>query len=715
MIDLDTPIEKLKFVGARKAKPLKNIGIHTIRHLLWHFPTRYDDYTEVKPIGELKVGDEASIEGEIESVKTIRIWGKRKLTITTAIISDGTGTIRAVWFQPYIERAIPKGTRVGIAGKVRLDKKGPVISSPAYEKISDAGPTHTARLVPKYPETTGITSRYFRFLIKPLLAELNGITDSLPSAITKKYGFGDINQSLKNIHFPAKLEDAKKAQDRMAFEELLLFQLKALQSRRALSQFKAPSIKFDQNIVKKFVDSLPFILTGDQKIASFEILKDLEKTHPMNRLLDGDVGSGKTVVALIAAFETAKAGYQVAFMAPTEILAQQHYKTIKSLLVDTGVQIDLLTSSTKPKIKKEIISSIKNDFSQIVVGTHALIQKEVTFQNLALVVVDEQHRFGIEQRRALLMEHGTKNMEPHSRASSDSARNGASKKMTPHLLSMTATPIPRTLALTIYGDLDVSLLKEKPKDRRTIITKVVPPLEKKGAYKFIDDEITKGHQAFIICPRIEISDPTKPVKGKLNILWQDVKAVTDEYEKISKNVFPHRKAAMLHGKMKPKEKEEIMTAFKDGLYDIIISTSVVEVGVDVPNATVMAIENAERFGLAQLHQFRGRVGRAEHQSHCLLMCGTEAQMENERLLALVTSDDGFSLAQKDLEIRGPGQFFGTQQSGMADFAMASLANIDLIKKARAEAMLLLKTDPSLNKYPELKKRLTEFQKMRHFE
>ena len=529
------------------------------------------------------------------------------------------------------------------------------------------------------------------------------LNDSTPETILKKYDFPCLTDAVKNIHFPDSERNAQKAKERLAFDDLMLFQIKALLERRKLNQLKSVPISFNEELVKNFISGLPFELTKDQKIALYEILKDLEKKYPMNRLMEGDVGSGKTVVALIAAYQIARAGYQTVFLAPTEVLAGQHFNTIKSITNDENIKIGLLTASmsklnSEDMSKKTLKEKISSAEINIIIGTHAVLQKDVLFGKLALLVIDEQHRFGINQRATLV-----KNTE-----------------LVPHLLSMTATPIPRTLALTIYGDLDISIIKEKPKNRQKIITKVSPPSQKKEVYQFIRDEIKNGRQVFVVCPRIEISDPKKEIKtggvqSKMNILWADVKAVEEEHKKLSQEIFPDLRVAMLHGKLKPKEKNQIMQEFKDGWHDILVSTSVIEVGVDIPNATVMAIESAERFGLAQLHQFRGRVGRSEHQSYCLLFSSSGDKSTNQRLKALVNCDDGFELAEKDMAIRGPGEFMGTKQSGLPDLAMASLANVDLIKKARAEARLLLKEDPSLSHYPLLRQRLDDFQKFTHFE
>ncbi|MBI4158236.1 MAG: ATP-dependent DNA helicase RecG [Candidatus Yanofskybacteria bacterium] len=725
MTDLSLPIEKLKNVGVRNAPRLHRLGVKTLKDLLWHFPTRYEDYSKTVPISDIAPDQKVNIQGEIVKIDTKRIF-PRRLFVTNAIVKDLTGALKAVWFnQPFIENQLPEGSFVSLAGKVKTGKSGAYLSSPTYERLLPTAnyqlPTtdlkHTHGLIPVYPETEGVTSKYLRFLIKPLLSDLR-IEDPTPETILKKYNFPSFTDAIKNIHFPQSEDKAKIAKERLAFDDLMLFQIKALLERRKMNQLKSVSILFNEELVKTFIATLPFELTKDQKMAAWEILKDLEKKYPMNRLLEGDVGSGKTVVALIAALEVVKSGYQAVIMAPTEVLAKQHYATINSLLGNFKFQIPnskqiknskfqiktgLLTSSTAildgKEVKKAMIKNkLSKEESMLLIGTHAVIQKDVSLPRLALVILDEQHRFGVQQRAALVK----------------------NKDYVPHLLSMTATPIPRTLALTIYGDLDISIIKEKPKNRQKIITKVVSSPRRKDAYEFVRTEIKNGKQVFVVCPRIEISDPKKEIKttskqSKMNILWADVKAVEEEHKKLSQEIFPDLRIAMLHGKMKPKEKNQIMQEFKDGWHDILVSTSVIEVGVDIPNATVMAIESAERFGLAQLHQFRGRVGRSEHQSYCLLFSSSGDKSTNQRLKALINCDDGFELAEKDMAIRGPGEFMGTKQSGMPDLAMASLANVDLIKKARLEARLLLKEDPSLSRYPLLKERLNEFQKMTHFE
>ncbi len=710
MIDLFLPIEKLRNVGPRNIPRLRNLGIKTVKDLLRHFPVRYDDYTRMVPISEIEPGQKVNIQGEVVRMTSRRIF-PRRMSITNAIVQDSTGAVKVVWFnQSYIEDTLPEGTLVSLAGKVNLDKHGLYLSGPTYERILTTDNqqqktlSHTSGLVPVYPETEGVTSKYLRFLVGPILKDIK-TDDPLPDTLLSKYNFPELSEAYKTIHYPADIAQANIAKERFAFEDLLLFQLKALLERRKINQLKSVPVKFQQELVRKFIASLPFELTKDQKVAAWEILKDLEKSYPMNRLMEGDVGSGKTVVALIAAFQIAKAGLQTVFLVPTEVLANQHFKTMISLIGDSGVKIALLTASasklnsdviSKPALKEKILKGE----ADIIIGTHAVIQKNVSFKNLAMVVIDEQHRFGIQQRATLI--------------------KSSNSEMVPHLLSMTATPIPRTLALTIYGDLDISIIKEKPKNRQRIITKIVPPSKINDAYGFVRDEVANGRQVFVVCPRIEAADPkaeikTGSVQSKMNILWQDVKAVEEEYKKLSEKVFPDLKIAMLHGKMKPKEKEAIMDNFKDGKTAILVSTSVIEVGVDIPNASIMVIESAERFGLAQLHQFRGRVGRGEHQSYCMLLSSTGDKTINKRLKALEECDDGFELAEKDMAIRGPGEFFGVKQSGLPDLGMASLANVDLIKKARLEARLLLKEDPNMKNYPLLKERLESFQKLTHFE
>lgn len=747
-INLFEPIENLPKINSKIIGKLKKFNIIQIKDLLYHFPARYEDFSKITKIKDLKLNKIATIQGKILNIQNTRTF-KKRMILTKALIEDDTSNIIAIWFnQPFLLRNIKKGDIVNLAGKITLGKNGVYISNPNYEIIAKSSTLskfednenedefknfqetkyephfketiHTGRLIPIYPETKGLTSRWLRFLIKPLLNYTNQLPDILPLLVRKNKHLPNLSWALKNIHFPSNEKDAKLAKTRLAFEELFLLQLLTLKTKKNLQKEKANSIKLDIDLIKSFLNSLPFKLTNAQKKALWQILQDLSKPVPMNRLLEGDVGSGKTIIALTTAFLVAKNGLQIAFMAPTEILANQHFKTFSEFLKNYDLKIGILTSGiskifdgkkSKDIKKNQLIEKIKNGEIQIIIGTHSLITDDkknktkqtsnltsrqtskIKFKNLALVVIDEQHRFGVRQRAKLL------NMEVK----------------TPHLLSMTATPIPRTLSLTIYGDLDISIIDELPKGRKKIITKIVPPNKRNLAYKFIEEEILNGKQVFVICPRIEPSKNQKNKKlNQQKILWQEVKAAKEEFEKLKK-IFPNFKIAMLHGKLKSSEKEKIMNEFLKNEINILVSTSVVEVGIDIKNATVMMIEGADRFGLAQLHQLRGRIGRSKYQSYCLLFTNSNSSKTNQRLNALLTSENGFELAQKDLEIRGPGDFWGLQQWGLPDLTMASLADLPLIEKAREEAEKILKKDPELKLYPQLKEKLDSYKKEIHFE
>ncbi len=694
---LSTPVEKIPRVGAQYTKKLKRLGIENVRDLLFHFPHRYEDFSDLVPIAQVKIGEKVCIQGEIKNIENTRTW-RRRMTVTTALVEDKSGAVKVIWFnQPYLEDTLKPGTTVCLAGKVAAGKKsypGVYLSSPTYEKISKKESqdfTHTGRIIPIYPETEGLSSRWLRYIIKPLLASFADVLpDPLPDRVVKENNLITLKESLWQIHFPDSLKKAERSRERFSFQELFLVQLYVLKERMKLKKQKAVAVPIHLETVKKFVASLPFTLTDAQKKCSWQILKDMEKPRPMNRMLEGDVGSGKTVVAVMAMLNTMKEGRQTAFMAPTEILSKQHFASLSELLKGLGVSIGLLTGQESRvgsrKISREkFLEKAREGKLDILVGTHALIQKGVKFGNLSLVVLDEQHRFGVEQRAKLCQEQGS----------------------IPHLLSMTATPIPRTLALTLYGDLDLSLLDEMPKGRKKIITKLIPPQKRKEVYDFVKEEIKKGRQAFVICPRIEADN------GKES--WAEVKAVEEEYEKLSRKVFPGLSIAKLHGRMKPQEKEKIMERFKNKKDDILVSTSVVEVGIDVPNATMMVIEGAERFGLSQLHQFRGRVGRGKEQSFCFLFTDSAAKRTSQRLKALMDSKTGFELAEKDLEIRGPGEVFGTRQSGIPDLATTSLSDIFLVEKTRNWAKEILQESPALDSYPVLKSAVKEFTKKIHLE
>jgi len=704
---LEATIESISGASKYKSKLLK-LGILTVRDLIFHFPSRYDDLRLVVSTVQASdmLGERVVVEGVVSSIKNTFAF-RRRMMITEAVVADDEGSLRAVWFnQPYLEKSMVPGTHVRLAGKIAITKRGVFMTNPVHEKYypGQVGePTHTGGFVPVYPETTGVSSRLLRFLIKPILAGVE-IPDPLPTALLEQFNVIPLDVAIREIHFPSTDEQAKKARERIAFDEILAMQLRSLTERRKLVTLKSAAISFDQQFIKDRIKKLPFVLTKDQKVALWEIFKDFERRYPMNRLLEGDVGSGKTVVALLATLQVFQAGWQTAYLAPTEILAQQHFKTMTDLAGD-AIKIALLTSSGArsmhgPLSKQALKKAVSNGEVDLLVGTHALLEEDVLLPKLALVVIDEQHRFGISQRATLLRPRGY-------------------SQLVPHLLSMTATPIPRTLALTVFGDLDISIIKEKPKNRRPIETSVVPPSLRQEAYEHMDREILAGRQIFVLCPRVQLTPESVPDGAKprrqprLDEL--DAVAVEEEFKRLSENVFPHRRLAKLHGRMKPKDKESTMREFKDGWYDILVTTSVIEVGVDVPNATVMAIENADRFGLAQLHQFRGRVGRAEHQSYCFLFTSSDEKAINKRLAALVECEDGFTLAEQDLKLRGPGEFLGTRQSGLPDIAMNSLADVEIIKKARLASRVILREDPSLKKYPMLRRQLSESRGLSHRE
>ena len=735
-MNLSTPIEKIPRVGPQSQKKLKKLGVKNIRDLFFHFPHRYEDFSNLIPVSSAadQAGKIICLQGKIADIKNVRIF-RRRMTITEAQVEDSTGKIKVTWFnQPYLINTFKPGDFVFLAGKMTVKNGKKYLSSPSYEKIpafaGNFDSTHIGRLIPIYPETEGMSSRWLRSIIKPILTELTKqlpagrqeINETLPWEILKEYDLLPVKEAISEIHFPGSLKLAEKAKKRFIFEELFNLSLLALREKMNLAKKKAESVNLNLDEIKKFVGLLPFELTDDQKKASWQILKDMEKPRPMNRLLNGDVGSGKTIVAAIAALNATKAGFQTALMAPTEILAKQHYYTFKNLFNpkdqsenisenNKEIKVGLITgkenyaainSEETAKIKrKELVEMVKKGEIDILIGTHALIQpsvvigKGVEFKNLGLVIIDEQHRFGIEQRMKLTRK----------------------QNFIPHLLSMSATPIPRTLALTAYGDLDLSLIKQLPKGRKKIITEIISPEKRKNAYVFMRKEIKSGRQAFVICPRIEppkndLDNEGTEILDQRILSWQDVKAVKQEYEKLKKIIFPDLNISMLHGKMKTEEKEKIMKDFEEGKSDILVSTSVIEVGVDFPNATIMAIEGADRFGLAQLHQFRGRVGRGKDQSYCFLFTDF---VRNPRLRAIVKSQDGFELAEKDLKLRGPGDLTGQRQWGFPDFIMASLTNAELLEKTRSAAKETLQKDPELKKYPFLRMKLKEFQQRIHLE
>lgn len=693
MLNIDASLKNLPRVSPNYYKALEKLNLHTIEDLLFYFPFRYDDFSKTIDLDQKYLNQVITTEGKVIKTKLVRIF-KRRMTIVEVVLQDNQNTpLKAVWFnQPFILNSIQEGDVLRISGKLTLDKKFFAMSNPAWEKASREA-TNTGRLVPVYSETRGITSKWIRWQIKLILKNIGKLPEILPEETRKKFNLPDIKTALMQIHFPDSQNKLQLSQKRFAFENMFLAQTKALEMKSQWENNNSIAIKFDENLIKKFVKDLPFKLTDAQRKSSFEILKDLEKSRPMNRLLNGDVGSGKTVVAALSALQVLSSGHQVALIAPTEILAKQHFESFCRLFKNYDFNIALLTNSYKliypsehTATRNDILEKLKSNEINLIIGTHALIQKDIFFKNLVLVVIDEQHRFGVAQRAALQQE-------------TMSISDGQNKTI-PHLLTMTATPIPRTLAIAFFGSLSLSILDEMPKNRKPIKTKIIPPAARNATYEFVRQEIKKGKQVFIVLPLIEESEA-----------MAEVKAAKKEYERLSQEVFPDLKLGLLHGKLKSDEKEKVMADFAEKKTDILVSTPVVEVGIDVPNATVMIIENAERFGLTQLHQFRGRVGRGEHQSYCFLF----AQTDSERIRVLEKTNDGFAIAQKDLELRGPGQFFGNVQSGLPDIAMENLGNVKLIKFARLEAQDILKKDPQLKNHPAIRTALQKFQAKVHLE
>jgi len=684
MINLNTEIIKLNRVGLTTAKRLKKLGIENANDLLFHFPFRYDDYSKTKKISELNTGDIVNVIGQIEFIQNKRS-PKKRMYITETLISDKSDSLRVIWFnQPFIAKNLKVGDKVSISGKVEEDHLGNLMISPIYEKINNFI-IHTKGIIPNYHLTENITQKQIRFLIKNIIHLANDIIDWLPEEIINKNKLLKINEAIYKIHFPKNWQEAEAARKRLAFNELFLLQIQAqIIKNNNNFQKSQPLLYCDK--VKKFVDSLPYELTTSQKKATWKIIKDMNNNKPMVRLLEGDVGSGKTIVAVIIAYNVFLNKKKTVVMVPTEILAKQHYNNICKLLTNFNVKICLITSGLKNinydlnnngKLKPQSII----DSSDIIIGTHALLQDELNFNNLGLIIIDEQHRFGVEQRKLITEKSNDYFM--------------------PHLLSMTATPIPRSLALALYGDLDISILDEMPKGRKKIITKIVSERNRQKAYQFIKNEILKRRQVFVICPLIDYSD-------KLG-----VKAVKQEYEKLKNIIFPELSIGILHGKMKIKEKEETMKKFLKNEINIMVSTSVIEVGVDVPNTSVMMIEGADRFGLAQLHQFRGRVGRSEHQSYCILFSESNSPNTIKRLNTLVDCYDGFSLAKMDLNFRGPGEVYGIIQAGFPELKIASLFDYELMLKAKKDAEEIFKIDNYLLKWPILNKKIEELNLINH--
>lgn len=669
-----TSLEKIKGVGPKTAEQLHAAGLSTVGDIIDFLPRRHEDFTNVTPIAELSPG-KVTIKARCESVTTRPV--RRGLRITTATLADDTGKVKAVWFnQPYRETQLKADKEFFFSGNFEFNYNKYQLTNATAELVGDIAPVQTERLLPVYRAVKGLKSKTVSAIVSELRPLIAMLPETLPSAIVAEEKLLSRGDAVLAMHFPASLEDTKRAKERLAFEELFQLLLASQLNKQANAKLEGWHIPFDKQAVQEFVAGLPFALTGAQRRAAWEIIQDFERQTPMNRLLQGDVGSGKTVVAGLAALSSARAGFQTAFMAPTEILAAQHAETLRKLLEPFGVTVGFLAGSVKGRARRTLYEQIASGGVHVVVGTHALIQDSVAFHRLGFVVVDEQHRFGVAQRQALL--------DKSSRL--------------PHLLAMTATPIPRSLALTVYGELDVSILNERPAGRKPIKTKLWSPNSAAQLYENIDAELKKGRQAYVICSLID-ENPDN-----------DIKSVEAEYKKLQGSVFKHRRIGLLHGKLKPDEKEAVMAKFAAGALDILVSTTVVEVGVDVPNATVIMIENADRFGLSQLHQLRGRVGRSDHQSYCYLVM-SDSKKPSERLREIEKSNDGFYLAEVDLKLRGPGEIYGRSQHGALNLQIASLADTALIARAQHQAKQFIARGENLLNYKELAEQVQKYQRL----
>ncbi|MBI3008463.1 MAG: ATP-dependent DNA helicase RecG [Candidatus Omnitrophica bacterium] len=652
----------VKGVGPRRIEMLNKLGISTIEDLLYYFPRRYEDRSNLKPISKCMAGNLETVKGEVVTTGLKRT--RRGLNIFQIAVMDSTGIIYGVWFnQPYMKSRFKIGDQIIMSGKV--DRFSNLqINSPEYEILADdeEDTIHTGRIVPIYPLTQYLNQRVFRTIIKTAIDHYAGhLREVLPEKLISKYGFQGIIEAVKNIHFPENFSTKEKSRKRLIFEEFFFLQLGIIIKRQEVKTLQGISHRLDGGLKETFLKIIPFKLTKAQNKVLKEIEADMASARPMNRLLQGDVGSGKTIVAIYALLLTVRNGFQGALMVPTEILAEQHYLSLSRLLEPIGVRVTLLLSGLTPKLKRQACKDIETGNANIIIGTHALIQEDIRFKKLGLAIIDEQHRFGVMQR-AMLRDKG----------------------LNPDVLVMTATPIPRTLALTVYGDLDVSYLDELPPGRKEVKTYWVRENKRHGAYDFIRKHVRNGRQVYIIYPLVEESEK------------MDLKAATEMYEKLKSDVFPELKVGLIHGRMKSKDREEVMKGFKKGDIDILVSTTVIEVGIDVPNASIMLVEHAERFGLSQLHQLRGRVGRGEYESFCILVSNARTEEAVSRLKAMTSTQDGFRIAEEDLEIRGPGEFFGTRQHGLPELKIGNIiTDMKIMETARSEAIEIIKSDPML--------------------
>jgi len=672
-MNLTTPIASIKGVGSKTEEQLQTAGIFTVGDLITFLPRTHEDFSGVTPIAELRPG-KVTIKAHAEKVSTRIV--RRGMRITTATLADDSGKLQAVWFnQAYRENQLKAGDSFFFSGEFEFNYNRYQLTAPRAEKVSDMT-VQTDRLLPVYRAIKGLKSQLVRKILSELRPLMTILPETLPQSIIASEKLVSYGDALLGVHFPSSVKDVEAARERLAFEELFQLLLASQLNKQENAKLEGWHIPFDQSIVGSFVKELPFELTNAQRRAAWEIIQDFERKTPMNRMLQGDVGSGKTVVAGLAARQAAHAGFQTAFMAPTEILAGQHAETLSKLLSPFGVSVGLLTGSVKGAARKELLARIVSGDVNVIVGTHALIQDAVAYSRLGFVVIDEQHRFGVKQRQALL---------------------GKAKHM-PHLLAMTATPIPRSLALTVYGELEVSILNERPKGRKPIKTKIWSPISREKLYEAVESELALGRQAYVICSLIE-DNPDN-----------EARSVTAEHQRLSKSIFKHRKIGLLHGKMKPEEKDDVMARFASGQLEILVSTTVVEVGVDVPNATIMIIENADKFGLSQLHQLRGRVGRSDHQSYCYLVM-SDSSKPSQRLKEIETSTDGFYLAEVDLKLRGPGEIYGRSQHGALNLQIATLADTKLIARAQKAARMFVESGESLVQYKALATQVQEYQRL----
>ncbi|HEY0965069.1 MAG TPA: ATP-dependent DNA helicase RecG [Candidatus Saccharimonadales bacterium] len=673
-MNLSTSLASIKGVGPKTAEQLHAAGLETVGDLITFLPRKHEDFSEVVEIDKINPG-KRTIKARAESVEVKRV--KRGMTVTTAVLADESGKLKAVWFnQPYRASQLKDvKTEYYFSGEFEFSYNRYQLTNPSVELVKDM-PVQTDRILPIYRQIKGLKSQVLRKILAELRPLITMLPETLPPEIVISEKLVSYSDALLGMHFPSSVQDITKAKERLAYEELFQLLLASQLNREENIKLEGIAIPFDKRGVKQFVEKLPFALTNAQRLAAWEIIQDIEKPMPMNRLLQGDVGSGKTVVAGIAALSSARAGFQTALMAPTEILARQHAETLQDLLKPFDITVGLLIGSVKAKAREILYGQIEKGEVDIVVGTHALIQDTVKFHRLGLVVIDEQHRFGVAQRQKLL--------------------DKASKM--PHLLAMTATPIPRSLQLTVFGELDVSILNERPTNRKPIKTKIVSPVSRQAAYGMIDQEIARGQQAYVICSLITDTEVSEK------------KSVETEYRKLKNSIFGHRSIGLLHGRMKSEEKEQVMNDFKAQKYDILVSTTVVEVGVDVPNASVIMIEDADHFGLAQLHQLRGRVGRGEHQSYCYLMM-SDTKKPSQRLRELERSNDGFYLAQVDLDLRGPGEIYGRMQHGALNLQIASLADTKLLARAQKAAQRFVSSGIDLLQYKQLKTQVEKYQRL----